>query len=360
MRVASRHAANRTVKEGRRNSTRSTGNQAQPFSRCLSVDLEVRKSDSRIYALAGVRPDTGPSTIFPAGRQSLKQALDKLDTLANGADFLLGHNLIEFDLPHLRAVAPDLRLLRLPAVDTLRLNPLAFPRNPHHHLVKHYQDGQLKRGRVNDPELDARLTLTLFSDQQKALREAPADLLTAWHWLTTIKDGAGFDRVFSYLRCSARPSNAEAHAAIRARLAENSCRTHATRIIQDAARQGWSLAYALAWLSVSGGNSVMPPWVRHQFPEAGKLVRLLRDTACAEPECEWCRERHDARKELSRWFRFPDFRSEPADETGRPLQKVIVETAMAGEHALAILPTGQASRCATRSQPCPGTTRPAR
>ena len=84
----------------------------------------------------------------------------------------------------------------------------------------------------------------------------------------------------------------------------------------------------------------MPPWVRHQFPEAGKLVRLLRDTACAEPECDWCRERHDAREELSRWFRFPDFRPKPADETSRPLQQVIVETAMAGEHALAILPTG--------------------
>ena len=39
------------------------------------------------------------------------------------------------------------------------LNPLAFPRNPYHHLVKHYQDGQLNRGRVNDPELDARLAL---------------------------------------------------------------------------------------------------------------------------------------------------------------------------------------------------------
>ena len=321
-------------------STRTGGSYADALSRCLSIDLEVRRTDSRIYALAGVRPDTGPSTIFPAGRQSLKQALDRLDTLADGADFLLGHNLIDFDLPHLRAVAPELRLLRLPAVDTLRLNPLAFPRNPYHHLVKHYQDGQLKRGRVNDPELDARLTLKLFSDQQKALREAPADLLAAWHWLTTMSEGAGFDRVFTSLRHLPRPSNAEAHAAILARLSGNSCKTHAARIMQDAARQGWSLAYALAWLSVSGGNSVMPPWVRHQFPAAGKMVRLLRDTACAEPECEWCRERHDARKELSRWFRFPDFRSEPADETGRPLQKVIVETAMAGEHALAILPTG--------------------
>ena len=50
-------------------------------------------------------------------------------------DFLLGHNLIDFDLPHLRAANPDLRLLQLPAVDTLRLNPLAFPRNPYHYLV---------------------------------------------------------------------------------------------------------------------------------------------------------------------------------------------------------------------------------
>ena len=100
-------------------------------------------------------------------------AFAKLDELSRGADFLLGHNLIAFDLPHLKAANPGLRLLRLPAVDTLRLNPLAFPRNPYHHLVKHYQDGQLKRGRINDPELDARLTLEVFNNQQKALRDAP-------------------------------------------------------------------------------------------------------------------------------------------------------------------------------------------
>ncbi len=100
-------------------STRTGGSYADALNHCLSIDLEVRRTDSRIYALAGVRPDSGPSTIFPAGRHSLKQALDRLDTLADGADFLLGHNLIEFDLPHLRAVAPNLRLLRLPAVDTL-------------------------------------------------------------------------------------------------------------------------------------------------------------------------------------------------------------------------------------------------
>ena len=214
----------------------------------------------------------------------------------------LGHNLIDFDLPHLQAANPRLRLLQLPAVDTLRLNPLAFPRNPYHHLVKHYQDGQLKRGRVNDPELDARLALEVFDNQLKELSVAPPDLLTAWHWLTTADGGTGFDMVFTALRRASRPSEAEAYQAIHARLDGNACQTHAWEVLADAAQFGWPLAYALAWLSVSGGNSVMPPWVRFQFPEAGRLVRRLRDAACADPECEWCRERHDSHKELRRWF----------------------------------------------------------
>ena len=308
--------------------------------RCLSLDLEVGVRDRRIHAFAGVRPDTGQSLIFPMAGDDLAAALAKLEELADGADFLLGHNLIDFDLPHLQAVNPNLRLLRLPAVDTLRLNPLAFPRNPYHHLVKHYQDGQLKRGRINDPELDARITLEVFENQQKALCDAESDLLTAWHWLTTAGNGAGFDRVFASLRQSRRPSDAEAYDAMRARLAGNACQTHAREVMADAARRGWALAFAMAWLSVAGGNSVMPPWVRHQFPEAGHLVRRLRDTACADPACGWCRERHDARKELARWFDFAGFRPEPTDEAGRPLQQSIVEAAMAREHVLAILPTG--------------------
>ena len=162
-----------------------------PFRR-LSLDLEVGVQDSRIHALAGARSDSGRSLTFPSPGASLKAALAGLDDLAGGADFLLGHNLIAFDLPYLRAANPDLRLLSLPAVDTLMLNPLAFPRNPYHHLVKHYQDGQLQRGRVNDPELDARLALDVFRNQLRELRRMPPDLLTAWHWLTTREERRGF------------------------------------------------------------------------------------------------------------------------------------------------------------------------
>ena len=309
----------------------------------LALDLEVGRHDDRIHAFGAVRARSGQSLTFRRG--DLATALANLDAFTKGADYLLGHNLIAFDLPHLTAVKPDLRLLRLPAVDTLRLNPLAFPRHPYHHLVKHYQDGQLKRGRVNDPELDARLCLDVFSDQQKALSETAPDLLTAWHWLTSADDsGAGFDAFFTALRGAARPSHVDAYRPVRDRLAGTTCLTQSRAVLQevlaDTAGNGWGLAYVLAWLSVAGGNSIMPPWVRHQFPEAGVLVRRLRDTACTSPACEWCRERHDARRELTRWFGFADFRPEPSDQDGRPMQQAIVEAIMAGRHVLGILPTG--------------------
>ena len=176
-------------------------------------------------------------------------------------------------------------------MDTLRLSPLAFPRNPYQHLVKHYQDGGLKRGRINDPELDSRLALELFSDQRRALRSAASDLLAAWHWLTTPEFGGAdraLDDLFTEMHDTRRPTDANARA------------THGRQAVATAANARRPFAYALAWLSVAGGNSAVPPWVRHKFPETGQLVRWLRDTACNEAACGWCRERHDARKELKR------------------------------------------------------------
>ncbi len=175
---------------------------------CVSLDLEVGKEDGRIRALAGVRADTGRSFAFGGG--DLTAALAGLDDLADGASFVLGHNLIDFDLRLLAAAKPDLRLLTLPAMDTLRLSPLAFPGNPYHHLVKHYQDGGLKRGRINDPELDSRLALDVFGDQRKALRGAPPDLLAAWHWLTA-PEFEGADRALGVRRGQPPPAISKTH-----------------------------------------------------------------------------------------------------------------------------------------------------
>ena len=309
--------------------------------KCLSIDLEVGKSDQRIHQFGAMRGDTGASISYVRG--DLNSELNQLDTLADDAAFLLGHNLVNFDLPHLKAARPDLRLHSKPAVDTLWLNPLAFPRNPYHHLIKHYQDGRLQGGHLNDPLKDAQLALEVFRDQNdalKALNSSNPHLLTAWHWLTTQDSTvSGINSFFITIRRKPRPSLLDAHNAIALCLEGQVCLTQQSQIIEEATH--WPLAYALAWLSVSCGNSVMPPWVRHQFPVAGEIVRRLRDLACTDPCCDWCREHHDAKKELTRWFGFAEFRAEPADPvTGLPLQQAIVEAAMAGQHVLGILPTG--------------------
>ncbi len=308
------------------------------LQRCLSLDLEVLEHDGSLLAAAAHRPNSGDSLSMSERPKSTD--LERFDRLAENALFLLGHNIIDHDIPHLRALNPNLRLLKLPVVDTLRLNPLAFPQRPYHRLVKHYKDAGLVRNQVNDPLLDSKLAVDAFANQLSKLKESPPELLTAWHWLTTTENGAGFDMVFSTIRGSARPTLEEAKKAIERRLNGQGCRLQVRSVVDDMQEQGWPLAYVLAWLAVAGTNSVMPPWVLFNFPQAAKIIKQLRDTPCRQPGCQWCSERHDPTRELTRWFGFGDFRPEPADEDGVPLQKKIVQKAMLGESLLAILPTG--------------------
>ena len=314
-------------------------------ARCLSIDLEVDPKTERINSFGAIRHDTKAtlSRSAPGSARKLDKALAELDRFARGAEFLLGHNLIRFDLPHLQAADPKLALLRLPAIDTLWLNPLAFPRNPYHHLVKHYKDPRLLGGQRNDPKEDCELAKQLLDDQQKNFLECTdRSLLDAWHWLATAgDDAAGFDAFFQFLRGNPKPSDDSVRNLILEWLAQKACRTHCIQMIENAATLGWDLSYALAWISVSGGNSVMPPWVLHEHPEAARLVRKFRDTACGQSDCGWCREHHNPASELKRWFGFPGFRPEPKDPgSGRPMQEIIIESSMSGKHVLGILPTG--------------------
>ena len=211
---------------------------------CLSIDLEVGRNSGVIHQLAALRGDSAASHVFPPG--TLSKALDVVDQLADSAAFLLGHNLIAFDLPHLRATRPNLHLLAKPVVDTLLLNPLAFPKNPYHHLVKHYQDGQLLGNRRNNPLLDAELALQVFGDQEQSLRALQAtnpDLLLAWHWLTTRDQSvSGLNSLFMTIRKKRAPTDEVARAALARLLAESACRTAAANIIGNATTHAWPLA----------------------------------------------------------------------------------------------------------------------
>ncbi|MBW7864527.1 MAG: RecQ family ATP-dependent DNA helicase [Candidatus Hydrogenedentes bacterium] len=312
--------------------------------RCVAVDLEVGREDGLIHRFAAQRGDRAGTPFIYSGGGGLAAALADLDAYANGAEFVAGHNVIAFDLPLLGAAAPKLRLLGLPIVDTLRLSPLAFPRNPYHRLVKHYKDGGLLRFSPNAPELDSQLCLELLDEQQTAFSELKATnprLLAAWHWLVSVRpEDTGFLQFFTAVRGLSSPNEQDGMAAVRCCLEGAACPNGTAGVLEEAATHGWPLAFALAWISVAGGDSVMPPWVRHEFPGAAALVRRLRNTPCGDPDCEWCGAHHDPKHALERLFGFSGFRSEPATADGQPMQEAIVASVMRGEHVLGILPTG--------------------
>src|SRR5690606_8030845 len=107
--------------------------------RCVSVDLEVNPASAKVFALAAVFVDGQPSIV--ARKPPIEPALDRLERALADTEHILGHNILRHDLPHLAALRPRLAKTFSAPIDTLWLNPLAFPRNPYHRLVKHHHDG---------------------------------------------------------------------------------------------------------------------------------------------------------------------------------------------------------------------------
>ena len=216
-----------------------------------------------------------------------------LDALTDGAAFVLGHNVAAFDQPALAALHPELALHRLPLIDTLELSPVAFPQNPYHRLVKDYKLCATTR---NDPVRDAELAYALFVDQSEALQqrvvEHPDEALCL-HFLLAPENGKGVANFFATLRRALRPSLAEVSAAWQRATGGKACLTGQRRVLDHCLPDpAWHkpLAYALAWLRVAGGNSVLPPWVSLSFPKTREVIAALRDVPCPDPACAWCRE----------------------------------------------------------------------
>ena len=309
----------------------------------LALDLELtRHGVKRIGAVWGER------TFEWAGGTSAKEAFAQLDHFANGSRWVLGHNLFHHDLPFLMANAPDLKLLQLPVVDTLYLSPLAFPQHPYHRLVKDYK---LVRSSVSDPLKDSRLALSIFRDQWKSFAcqaEQFPELISFYRFAVASGNfkgftGDGLAAVFD--RTGAQPLETEDQAI---RIFESLtqglvCRTSVERLFHteaEPANTAPQTAYALAWLRVAGANSVLPPWVRHQFPGVVPLLKALRDVPCGNPDCSYCRETHDADRQLKRFFGFDAFREEPRSSEGESLQRTVALNGLRDRPLLAILPTG--------------------
>lgn len=311
-------------------------------AKCLCIDIETsRQYKLRLLAVGAYRPDTDARARISGKAADLTA---RLDAITQGAAFVLGHNIIGFDQPALSALLPDLALHKLPLVDTLELSPVAFPQNPYHRLVKDYKLWTTTR---NDPVRDAELAYELFIDQGNALQQRVAehpDEVLCLHFLLTAENGKGMANFFATLRGAFRPSLSEAEAAWRRACDGRVCKTGQEQLVScylPDAEWHKPLAYVLAWLRVSGSNSVLPPWVSITFPKTREAIAMLRDMPCSDPACCWCQEQHNLLELLPRYFPgITQFRATPMTADGKSLQQTIVENGFAGLSSLAILPTG--------------------
>ncbi|MBI5063930.1 MAG: DEAD/DEAH box helicase, partial [Desulfatitalea sp.] len=312
----------------------------------LALDLETSRSGSRlrrIGALFQERPFE-----WSEGQGAASEALAALDAFGQPAAFVLGHNILRHDLPLLQTLAPKMRLLSRPVIDTLFLSPLAFPQNPYHRLVKEYK---LVRAALSDPLEDARLALALFKDQRESfVRQAQENpqILSVYRFCFERSrfgtfSGDGLAQLFAALGAPPLADASHVEDIFLHLTSGNVCR----RAVADAVPQlagapetAPVTAYGLAWLRVAGSNSVLPPWVRHQFPGIVPFLTRLRDQPCGDSACDYCRTMHDPDAQLQRFFGFDAFRPAPPTSDGRSLQREIVLHGLRDQPLLAILPTG--------------------
>ncbi|MBL8438811.1 MAG: hypothetical protein JNM61_11480 [Zoogloeaceae bacterium] len=98
------------------------------------------------------------------------------------------------------------------------------------------------------------------------------------HFLLAPEDGKGVANFFAAIWRALRPSLEEAALAWRSATEGKVCLIAQGKLITDwLPDPAWHkpLAYALAWLSVAGGNSVLPPWVAQSFPRTREVIKAL-------------------------------------------------------------------------------------
>ena len=313
----------------------------------LGLDLEL-DGHARLTALGAT---IGTGEFRRDSPASLAVALRALTEFADPAAFVFGHNILWHDLPWLAKHAPNLDLLKKPAVDTLVLSAIAFAEHPYHALLKDYK---LVRSAINDPVADARIAGRLLADARQRLRELAAANPTFGRVICGMSHlgmravspqaQAGMDLCLGDIFESPRDLDAE----LRDLVGKQVCAA-ALGKLQPVSRlepdSQLAMLFVIAWLRVSGthnttSSSVVMPWVRRQLPRVTQLLQTLRDRPCHDADCVWCASVHDPVVQLQRWFHYPDFRPEPYLPDGRGAQRAIVDAGFVDHPLLALLPTG--------------------
>lgn len=268
--------------------------------------------------------------------QERERVFGQLEALAREAAFIGGHNILWHDLPILADKGKCPELLKLPVLDTLLLSPLAFPQKPYHRLIK---NDKLVMASKSNPLNDADASRLIA---EEALEALGGPFLADWSLIAAFLSAgilpepakAGI-AMTSRLIGAENISAEEAVCRFTARFGERFCQEGMQRLIKSPAGVDvWlPLAFVAAWIRVAGTDSIVPPWVKRNFPGVNQAMHELRSVPCGNPSCSYCVETHDPVQQLQKFFTgYNAFRPEPSmpEDPARSLQEEIVTKAMGG------------------------------
>ena len=273
------------------------------------IDTEVSEADNKIYDFGAVNEND-----------------DKLHTglsyefynFITNSEYLCGHNIINHDAKYIE-VSETTKY-----IDTLYLSPMLFPNKPYHSLLK---DDKLLTDELNNPLNDAVKAKELFYDEVNAFSELDDELKLIYYML--LKDSPYFSGFFAYIGFSAED---DLETAILIRFLDKICEN--APLSDMISEMPVELAYCLALLSATEEHSLIPRWVRINYPKVDTVLHLLRSVSCHK--CEYCQSKLNPISYLRKYFGYTSFRK----YNGEPLQENAVSAATEYKSLLAIFPTG--------------------
>lgn len=292
------------------------------MSTALFLDLELNKRGHRLNDVGAV---LGSTEYHEAGLRNMLPLIEQ-------SHYIVGHNLIDHDLPFLKKRLGWQKFKDKIPVDTLGWSAILFANKPYHKLVKGYQ--LVSEDAPSDPLADAKLCRQLLKDEMGAFHALNADVQAAYHACLHNVDGyAGFFELAEYTHYGV-PDLSEA---ILKAFSDKLC-IHAP-IAEFGKKDPAALAHTLGLISTTEEASIFPPWVLERYPITSEMLRALRFTPCGKSDCRYCSEQLDPVLYLQENFQHPSFRTYPGDE-GMGMQERSVRCALKGGSLLTILPTG--------------------
>ena len=265
------------------------------------------------------------------GQELHERHAARLEKWIAAADVICGHNILNHDIPELQKILGKEIFEGKNFIDTLLWSPLTFSENPYHHLVKGYKI--VNDSEVNNPLSDCKLTKELLLDELNAFDMLDTKYQIVLHSLLADR------KDFRYFLKLVPKKNFESASSdvILDFVSDKICRT--ADLAHFIKNNPVELAYSLAIIRLDNNESILPFWVKCEYPECEQVLDRLRYTTCSNGSCEYCNNKLDPKTSLYNYFGYNDFKKfDHSREIS--LQEETVRAGLQNHSFVAVFPTG--------------------